>query len=86
MEETSDGFRLAEEDLRIRGPGNVLGTEQSGLPTFRAARMESDLLVLNQAREAALKLVRDDPGLERWPELRREINILFPAGLLPSAN
>ena len=41
MRETEDGFRIAEEDLRLRGEGDVLGTRQSGMPGFRVARLET---------------------------------------------
>jgi ATP-dependent DNA helicase RecG len=63
MEETSDGFRIAEEDLIIRGPGDVLGTRQSGLPDFRVANILRDGKILNQARQEAFSLVESDPDL-----------------------
>lgn len=50
---TTDGFRIAEEDLALRGPGDFLGTRQSGLPTFRAATLTDDLSVMKDARQAA---------------------------------
>jgi ATP-dependent DNA helicase RecG len=53
MEETSDGFRIAEKDLEIRGPGEVLGTRQSGLPTFRVANLVRDFGLLEAARKEA---------------------------------
>jgi ATP-dependent DNA helicase RecG len=53
MEETSDGFRIAEKDLEIRGPGEVLGTRQSGVPVFRVANLVRDLQILEKAREEA---------------------------------
>jgi ATP-dependent DNA helicase RecG len=72
MRETEDGFRIAEEDLRLRGEGDVLGTRQSGLPGFRVARLEAHGKFLQAARDdAALTLARD-PGLtsERGEALR----------------
>ncbi len=64
MRETEDGFRIAEEDLRLRGEGDVLGTRQSGLPGFRVARIEVHGKLLQAARDdAALALTRD-PRLE----------------------
>jgi ATP-dependent DNA helicase RecG len=65
MEETSDGFRIAEEDLVIRGPGEFLGTRQSGLPDFRVANILRDGKILNQARREAFSLVEGDPDLSQ---------------------
>jgi ATP-dependent DNA helicase RecG len=53
MEETSDGFRIAEKDLEIRGPGEVMGTRQSGLPTFRIGNLVRDVQILEEARRDA---------------------------------
>ncbi|MFL6335019.1 MAG: ATP-dependent DNA helicase RecG [Pyrinomonadaceae bacterium] len=53
MEETSDGFRIAEKDLEIRGPGEVMGTRQSGVPTFRVGNLVRDLYILEDARREA---------------------------------
>ena len=65
MEETNDGFRIAEEDLKIRGPGDFLGTRQSGLPDFRIADIITDAAMLKKARDEAFNLIRNDPALER---------------------
>jgi ATP-dependent DNA helicase RecG len=65
MEETSDGFRIAEEDLIIRGPGDFLGTRQSGLPDFRVANILRDGKILNLARQEAFSLVERDPDLSQ---------------------
>jgi ATP-dependent DNA helicase RecG len=64
IETTSDGFLLAEEDLKMRGPGEFFGTRQSGLPDLRVAKL-SDVRVLEEARQAALELFETDPGLAR---------------------
>jgi ATP-dependent DNA helicase RecG len=72
MEETSDGFRIAEEDLRLRGPGEFFGMRQSGLPEFRIADLVRDHAVLERAREDAFALLRTDPTLAATPDLRRE--------------
>jgi ATP-dependent DNA helicase RecG len=69
VERTHDGFVLAEEDLRLRGPGEFFGTRQSGLPDLRVARM-SDTALLEAAREEATQLFARDPGLEQ-PDHRR---------------
>jgi ATP-dependent DNA helicase RecG len=63
MESTTDGFRIAEADLEIRGPGDFLGTRQSGLPDFRVANILRDGTILEQARQAAFELLEKDPGL-----------------------
>jgi ATP-dependent DNA helicase RecG len=65
MEKTSDGFVLAEEDLAIRGPGDFLGTRQSGLPDFRIASIIRDARILNDAKEDAFQLAARDPLLDR---------------------
>ena len=65
MEETNDGFRIAEEDLIIRGPGEFMGTRQAGLPDFRVANIVRDGHILNHARTDAFALVEDDPVLEQ---------------------
>jgi len=72
MRQTEDGFRIAEEDLRLRGEGEVLGTRQSGLPGFKLARLESDGDLLAAARDDARLIVERDPELtsERGQALR----------------
>ena len=67
---TQDGFRIAEADLRLRGPGELLGTRQSGLPELKAARLLEDAKLLEQAREDAFALVARDPFLKDAPALR----------------
>ncbi|GKS57792.1 ATP-dependent DNA helicase RecG [Nitrospira sp.] len=62
---STDGFVIAEEDLRIRGPGEMFGTRQSGLPEFRAANLIRDAALLEVARKEAFALYREDPGLTR---------------------
>ncbi len=64
MEETCDGFRIAEEDLEIRGPGDFLGTRQSGMPDFRVANILRDASILEQARNSAFNLIEKDIGLK----------------------
>jgi ATP-dependent DNA helicase RecG len=60
---TEDGFELAEEDLRLRGPGEFWGTRQSGLPTLRVAQL-GDVATIELARSAAVQILREDPGLD----------------------
>ena len=63
MESTNDGFRIAEADLEIRGPGDFLGTRQSGMPDFRVANILRDASILEQARQTAFDLLEHDPEL-----------------------
>jgi ATP-dependent DNA helicase RecG len=63
IRETTDGFRIAEEDLRLRGEGDVLGIRQSGLPGYRIARSEVHGQLITQARDEALRIMKDNPKL-----------------------
>jgi len=63
IEKTTDGFRIAEEDLAIRGPGELLGVKQSGFYQFRVANLMRDAEILSEAREEAFRLVEGDPEL-----------------------
>ena len=72
IRETTDGFRIAEEDLKLRGEGDVLGVRQSGLPGFRIARSDVHGQLISQAREEALRIMKENPKLtgERGEALR----------------
>ncbi len=70
---SSDGFEIAEMDLRLRGPGQVLGTRQSGLPDLALASLSDDGAVLEQCREVARRILEEDPDLERHPALRQTL-------------
>jgi len=63
--ETSDGFRIAEEDLELRGPGELFGRKQSGLPGFRFGDLRRDAALLSRARDAARSMLAVDPELAR---------------------
>jgi ATP-dependent DNA helicase RecG len=63
LRQSEDGFRIAEEDLRLRGEGDVLGTRQSGLPGFHIARIETHGKYLGAARDDAALVLNRDPGL-----------------------
>lgn len=65
LEETSDGFRIAEADLRLRGPGELLGREQSGTPRFRFGDLTSDLALIEEARTFARHLLSTEPDKPR---------------------
>ncbi len=72
IRETTDGFRIAEEDLRLRGEGDILGIRQSGMPGYRIARSEVHGQLIAQARDEALRIMKDNPKLqgERGEALR----------------
>jgi ATP-dependent DNA helicase RecG len=63
MAETDDGFKIAEKDLDIRGPGELLGKRQSGLPELRFGNIVRDFDIMEKARKEAFDLVNNDPGL-----------------------
>ncbi len=73
LEDTGDGFKIAEEDLVLRGPGEVLGTAQSGLSDLRFADFLADTALVREARALAEELLERDPDLEDYPELRERI-------------
>ena len=84
LESTSDGFEVAREDLRMRGPGELTGTRQAGLPDLRAADLIADTALVEQTREDAFALIARDPTLAA-PEnadLRSVIHAAVPT-LLP---
>jgi ATP-dependent DNA helicase RecG len=77
LEESQDGFFISEMDLRLRGPGEVLGRRQSGLPDFALASLVEDREVLNLAREAAEKLILADLSLAGMPSLKKELEMRY---------
>ncbi|MCL2662685.1 MAG: ATP-dependent DNA helicase RecG [Oscillospiraceae bacterium] len=79
MKSTNDGFKIAEEDLRLRGPGDFFGSRQHGLPEMHIANFATDMLVLNQAQNAAENLLREDPELSspKNRKLLEQIGRLF---------
>ena len=70
MTKTTDGFKISEEDLKARGPGDFFGKRQHGLPQLRIADLAGDMRLLKEAQEAAENLLLDDPTLSK-PENRR---------------
>ncbi|HEX5936405.1 MAG TPA: ATP-dependent DNA helicase RecG [Actinomycetota bacterium] len=77
MTRTTDGFELADEDLRLRGEGTLFDTRQSGMPDLKLARLAEDLDLVKRARARAFALIADDPRLERHPELLEELRDRF---------
>lgn len=74
MEATCDGFRIAEEDLAIRGPGEFFGTKQSGIPELKIADIIRDIGILEMARREAFDLADADPGLNLHPLLKETLD------------
>lgn len=86
MVETTDGFKIAEEDLALRGPGEFIGTRQSGLPPFRVGNLARDIRILSQARDAAFKIVEEDPDLKKQDnKMLKETMMIRWAGKLDLA-
>lgn len=77
MTRTNNGFEIAEEDLKLRGPGDFFGSRQHGLPSLRVADLTCDMELLHQARAAAERLIAADPELAAHPALRGRIDELF---------
>ena len=77
MHETTDGFRIASEDLRIRGPGDFFGQRQHGLPGLRIADIGCDTQLLKEAQEAAEGLLKQDPELASCPATAERVRELF---------
>jgi ATP-dependent DNA helicase RecG len=77
---TTDGFRLAEIDFRLRGPGELFGTRQHGLPPFRIADLLRDTEILDEARRDAQALVTADPGLSHPDHARLRHQVLTRYG------
>jgi ATP-dependent DNA helicase RecG len=73
MESTSDGFKIAEEDLAIRGPGDFFGTRQSGIPDLKIANIIRDIGVLERARKEAFDLIEADPFLDGYSLLKETL-------------
>ena len=69
MEKTNDGFIIADEDLRLRGPGEFLGQKQSGFFQYKIANMATDGSIIRQSREAAFSLIENDPNLDNSENL-----------------
>jgi ATP-dependent DNA helicase RecG len=77
MVRTTDGFELADEDLRLRGEGTLFDTKQSGMPDLRLARLADDMELVERARSRAFAVIEDDPELEAHPELLDQLRSRF---------
>jgi len=79
MKSTSDGFKIAEEDLKLRGPGDFFGSRQHGLPEMRIANLMTDMFILNEAQRAANELLERDTtlSLPEHKELRDHVDNIY---------
>ena len=77
IKSTTDGFKLADYDLKTRGPGDFFGKRQHGLPNLVIADMLGDMETLRECQECANALLNDDPDLDKLPALVEEINDMF---------
>ena len=85
MKATTNGFVIAEEDLKLRGPGDFFGARQHGLPQLQLADLTADLALLELAQQEAAALFRADPELEGHPALAQQVaKLIASAGELPN--
>ncbi|GEM47911.1 ATP-dependent DNA helicase RecG [Deinococcus cellulosilyticus] len=75
IEDTTDGFKIAEADLKIRGPGELRGTRQSGIPDLQLGDLTSDADIIEQARNLAKRILAADPGLEKPQSQRLKLEL-----------
>ena len=74
---TNDGFRIADEDLKLRGPGDFFGNRQHGLPNLKMVDLSSDMLLMQDAQKAAATLLEENGGLAPYPRLSAAVDELF---------
>ena len=79
LQESTDGFKISEKDLEIRGPGEFFGTRQHGLPELKIANLFTDINILKIVRKEAIEIMKLDPNLEKreHQKLKKEINNMF---------
>ena len=80
MTQTGDGFKIAEEDLKLRGPGDFFGRRQHGLPALKIADLTCDMRLLKEAQGAALELLERDPELASCPVTAERVEKMFSGG------
>lgn len=73
MEKTTNGFEIAEIDLKLRGPGDIIGTMQSGLPSFKYLNLLTDSEIIAKARRISMELLSENPELENLPLLKKVV-------------
>jgi ATP-dependent DNA helicase RecG len=77
MVNSNDGFRIAEEDLNIRGPGEFFGIRQSGMPDLKIANIVRDQSLLHNARHEAFAIIENDPELKEYPHLEKSVETFW---------
>ena len=77
MLRSNDGFRIAEEDLAIRGPGEFLGTRQAGIPDLKVANIVRDMKILEKAKAEAFGLTEASPDLGEFPSLKKTVEVFW---------
>jgi ATP-dependent DNA helicase RecG len=77
MKATNDGFKIADEDLKLRGPGDFFGNRQHGLPQLKVADLLEDMPLLQRAQNSAANLLAADPDLTAHPLLSQAVERLF---------
>ena len=80
MTETSDGFKISEYDLKLRGAGDFFGERQHGLPEMKIADIGSDRELISSAQSAAKDIIEESPDLEKFPLLKADIEKMFSSG------
>lgn len=79
MQDSTDGFKISEKDLELRGPGEFFGTKQHGLPELKVANLFSDMKILKIAQNDAMELLKRDPNISNDENLAlaKQIDIMF---------
>lgn len=77
MKKYSDGFKIADTDLKLRGPGDFFGSRQHGLPELKIADMVEDMDTLQNAQECAKSILKNDFSLSNHPALKKQMNKMF---------
>ena len=77
MCETADGFKIADEDLKMRGPGDFIGKRQHGLPELKIADLSNDMILMQDSSSAAKEIIKESPDLSKYPLLKKAITKLL---------
>jgi ATP-dependent DNA helicase RecG len=79
LQNSTDGFKISEKDLELRGPGEFFGTRQHGLPELKVANLFTDMEILKLAQKEGINIINQDPNLskEKYSELKKQIQKMF---------